>query len=104
VYVADLNAFDPSEALDEHARFHFEHSYSRRNIRAVWLRNLSQRVCSCTPLQTNLAGNGEALNVVTPAQVPPSAHNTVNGIIWQVMDVATGAVEYKTGCVVVAVD
>jgi hypothetical protein len=59
---------------------------------------------SCTPLQTNLAGNGEALNVVTPAQVPPSAHNTVNGIIWQVMDVATGAVEYKTGCVVVAVD
>ena len=61
-------------------------------------------VSSVTRLQTNLAGNGEAGNVITPAQVPPSAHNTVNGIIWQVADVPTGVIDYKTGCVVVAVD
>jgi hypothetical protein len=57
-----------------------------------------------TPLQTDVAGNGEAGIVITPAQIPPSLHNTVISIIWQVVNVATGSVNYQTGCVVVAVD
>jgi hypothetical protein len=57
-----------------------------------------------TRLQTDVAGNGEAGIVITPAQIPASVHNTVISIIWQVVNLGTGTVDYETGCVVVAVD
>jgi hypothetical protein len=57
-----------------------------------------------TRLQTDVAGNGEAGIVITPAQIPASVHNTVISIIWQVVNLGTGAVDYETSCIVVAVD
>jgi hypothetical protein len=57
-----------------------------------------------TRLQTNAAGDGEAGIVLTPADIPQSLHHTTISVIWQVVNLATGAADYQTGCVVVSID
>jgi hypothetical protein len=57
-----------------------------------------------TRLQTDTAGNGEAGIVLTPTDIPQSLHHTTISVIWQVVNFGTGAVDYQTACVVVALD
>jgi hypothetical protein len=54
-------------------------------------------------LQTNVAGNGEASNIIVPDLITQSGlHNTTLGIIWQVQ--SGGTVVYQTSCISVHLD
>jgi hypothetical protein len=55
-------------------------------------------------LHTDAVGNAEAGILLTPADIPQSLHNTTISVIWQVVNLGTGAANYQTGCVVVAID
>jgi hypothetical protein len=54
------------------------------------------------PLETNLAGNGEADRFFAPGDVPVALRDATHGIIWEVT--SNGTVLYETGCSAVTLD